>query len=141
MLKLISSFFVVLLFVLFNAENSEAQGICVLSEISTNEIRGFVLLPNNIPISGASIQVLKSNKKKSLIKSVFSDDRGFFQVSGLRNGKYYVDVSYPSLVTMHFLFRLNTSNNKKKDLYLILNGLIGEPCGGGDMYEKDVETK
>jgi Carboxypeptidase regulatory-like domain len=140
MIKYVLVSTVFLLIFTANAKNLQAQGICVAAEISTAKIRGFVELPNKLPVSGASIAVLKSNKNKSLVKNIIADEKGFFEITGLKSGKYYVNISYPTLVPMQLLIRFSKRyKDNTKNIYITLNGLIGEPCGGGYVGRKEVE--
>jgi hypothetical protein len=126
----------ILLFVML-AASGRAQGICAISEMKISEIKGIILLPNKIPIPDATVELHEKNSEGRLIEQVRSDKDGRFKFNNVASGKYAVVASCPTLVTLHVPVRVRSSKSSKgerKEIVIILNGLIGKPCGDGDVY-------
>lgn len=124
----------------------KAQGICVISELKISELKGIILLPNKIPIPDATVELREKNSEGRIITQVKADENGRFKFAEVASGKYAIVASYPTLVTLHVPVRVTRKSGKieQKEIVIILNGLIGKPCGDGDAYlqeQKQSEKK
>ena len=137
--KVFGAVLFLLLFVTLSTAG-KAQGICVISEIKISEVKGIILLPNKIPIPDATLELHEKNSEGRIIAQVKSDKDGRFKFDGVASGKYAVVASYPTLVTLHVPVRVTSSKPRKgerKEIVIILNGLIDKPCGDGDAYVQE----
>ncbi len=143
--KMAVGLFVLTLLLAFST--GRGQGLCVIEPIKVSEVKGLVLLPNKIPIPDATVELHETNSEGKLVGRVKTDANGRFTFNDVRKGKYAVIASYPTLVTLHVPTRVSPSESrekKRREIVIILDGLIDKPCGGGDAYgrkQRETESK
>ena len=114
--------------------SEKAASICVIDEIKLRELEGVVLLPNKIPIPNALVELYERDNHRRKIAEVKADENGRFKFANVKTGKYAITASYPTLITLHVPVRVTSSkSHQHKEVVITLNGLIGEPCGGGSV--------
>jgi hypothetical protein len=133
----------ILLLLLTLSTSGKAQGICVISEKKISEVKGIILLPNKIPIPDATVELHDKNSEGPIVAQVKADANGRFKFADIAPGKYAVVASYPTLVTLHVPVRVTSKSRKseKKEIVIILNGIIDKPCGDGEAYLQDQSEK
>ena len=119
---------------------ASGQSICVVGEYSLKSVDGFVLLRNKIPIENAHVTVRNSKGSRKVVDSIFSDANGRFQFPRLTRGTYLVEFEYPTLVRITALITLSKRIDGVRKLFVEMDGIIGEPCGGGDTYVRSLNT-
>lgn|GEM_PF-2685455 len=125
-----------LLLLIMLSTSGKAQGICVISEMKISEVKGIIFLPNKIPIPNATVELHEKNSEGRIITQVKTDENGRFRFADVVSGRYAIVASYPTLVTLHVPVRITSKSRKgeRKEIVIILNGLIDKPCGDGDAY-------
>ncbi|PYT01399.1 MAG: hypothetical protein DMF63_00690 [Acidobacteria bacterium] len=114
-------------------KNTSAQEMCVISEQKVNSIKGIVAFVGaENRIKGAKINLKAKNGSDKSPTEVETDEGGLFEIKGVRKGKYNLVVSYPNAVTLYVPISLSKSGSDKY-LQIMLGGIIGETCGGGDV--------
>ncbi len=121
---------------LFIPTTTNGEGICVIEAIRVSEVKGTVLLPNKIPIAGANVELHKKSDG-NIVALTKTDENGRFKFEKMSKGQYDLVAKFPTLVSLHVPVRISPSASRKSkemEIVIILNGLIGKPCGGGDAY-------
>lgn len=68
---------------------SFAQSTCPVKTLNVNEVKGKVvsLGKNEVPVSGTKVELFQLNDD-ALVKSVLTDEKGFFKIDNVKSGKY-----------------------------------------------------
>jgi hypothetical protein len=75
--------FLPILFVLTLYPSSFAQGICPISTLRIDRVRGKVLWndKNAEPITKTKVELKRLDEEQSLVTSTLTDDAGFFEIN------------------------------------------------------------
>ncbi len=67
----------------------------MLSTVSAITISGKAIDSNDRNgLAGATVRLLKANQDSNLVKGVSTDDKGFFRLTDVNQGKYIINISY-----------------------------------------------
>lgn len=119
------------------------QGMCVIGEKRVTAVAGVVVQPNNIPIPDATIRLHTETYEGPVVEEVKADADGRFQLGAVAPGKYTLVVSFTYLETLYIPLRVvrQKRNDPGRELIITMNGLVGEPCGGGGIEVKGRDEK
>jgi len=101
--------------------------ICVLAlspimgqgQSTKSDIRGFVYDGDNGDRSVASvITAVKDKSDGTVVRSILSDNDGYYALTGLTPGDYWVRVSHGGFDTLYEKVKVFADINTKKDFYL-----------------------
>lgn len=112
-----------------------AQAICVFDKMTLSVIKGKVTNIDNIPLAEATIGLFKSSDGNLIgLQKVTTDERGRFIFSTVPPGEYTVVAHYKSMIPLHVpitVSKMGKVKNSRRQLLIVLDLLIGKPCGGG----------
>lgn len=114
---------------------SSAQSICVADEFELRRVEGWVQLPNEVPIDDARVEIRKSRKDVDPVAVTKTDKSGYFAFPLFTKGKFYLRFEYPTLSKIEAQVKVSKSAFEHR-LIVEMDGKIGEPCGGGDIFLK-----
>jgi len=101
--------------------------ICVLAlapivgqaQSTKSDIRGFVYDGDNGDRSVAAVvTAVKDKSDGTVVRSILSDNDGYYALTGLTPGDYWVRVSHPGFDTLYEKVKVLIGLNTKKDFYL-----------------------
>ena len=101
--------------------------ICVLAlapivgqaQSTKSDIRGFVYDGDNGDRSVAAVvTAVKDKSDGTVVRSILSDNDGYYALTGLTPGDYWVRVSHPGFDTLYEKVKVLLGLNTKKDFYL-----------------------
>ncbi len=101
--------------------------ICVLAlapivgqaQSTKSDIRGFVYDGDNGDRSVAAVvTAVKDKSDGTVVRSILSDNDGYYALTGLTPGDYWVWVSHPGFDTLYEKVKVLIGLNTKKDFYL-----------------------
>ncbi len=101
--------------------------ICVLAlapivgqaQSNKSDIRGFVYDGDNGDRSVAAVvTAVKDKSDGTVVRSILSDNDGYYALTGLTPGDYWVRVSHPGFDTLYEKVKVLIGLNTKKDFYL-----------------------
>lgn len=142
--KFIKICFAILFHFALTAISTYAQGICDVYDFRIDTIKGRVISnsPNgDEPIPKAKIELrrISDDLEIIVIKTVFSNENGFFEIDAVPKGEYQLAVSQEELRFIHFFIGINVVKKKnrskrEKSLIIKLGVSVIKPCGGGKAW-------
>ncbi|MEY3861235.1 MAG: CarboxypepD reg-like domain, partial [Bacteroidota bacterium] len=104
----------------------------LIGQNAKSDIRGFIYDANNGDrLVGASVFCVGENANKAVpgsgdIRSVLTDNDGYFALTGLSVGNYFVRISMSGFDTLIEKVAVKLGSNTKKDFYINRIASIGE---------------
>lgn len=113
----------------------KGQDVCVISPFKLGKVKGVVVAGNKaFPVEHAIVKIVRRSKPGKVIKQTATNDTGYFEINNLPTKKYMLIVSFPNTETLYIPIKLARKRTfRRLILNIKLNGLIGEPCGGGEV--------
>jgi hypothetical protein len=121
-----------------------SQSICVISERKLPLASGVIQFPDKTPVVDATVELREKNDRGRVVAQLKTNEKGRFSFANVPNGKYVIIASSLRMVTLYVPVRIVSSSKRDKkqhELVITLNGLIGEPCGGGAVELRECEVK
>src|ERR1700753_3381064 len=130
-MKAIASNLSLLLFLIIwlPLQSVRAQGVCVSEERKMPAVKGIVILPNDVPIPGATLELHEKEYNGKVVAQTRSDSRGFFEFTNINAGKYVLVARAEMLFTLSVPIKVISKQlpkNRRVELLIKLNGLPEE---------------
>lgn len=109
------------------------QDVCVIPEQKVAMVKGFVSFLNPKSVTkDAKVKLVSRIDVSNEIKEVATDENGWFEMMDIPKGSYTLIVSRQNAVSLYIPIKVG-KGKKDEQLHILLGGLIGESCGGGDV--------
>lgn len=138
-----------LLVIAFVPVISQAQAECG-GTIELNQIRGRVLLPDESPAEGATIEIIGYEDLSAykppdrIVAKIATDAKGHFNIEGVRPGIYWLVVERNLPTSFTIALKLKSPRNKRKELSRQIEFVLGKewrtPCAEGTIRLIDPPT-